>query len=533
MAGTRILRQDDFTGGLNLRADQFQLAANESPKMLNVEIDPRGGVFSRGAMRRINTTAVDPTWNPKILFPFYGASSYLMLGTAPSGIHDGGVFYSTGSNFTNLSIPVPSANGPSFAPWGSKLYIVTGKTGGSWRWEGTTPVVLNNNGPSWQNSYLSPVGNFMPKAELSVTHAGKVFVANTREDGVDYPNRIRWSHPNSPENWAEQDRIDIFDGGDRITALAVFGGHLLVFKRNAVFAVFGYDSDTFQVVEISRTVGAATPQAVAVSERGVYFFSYPDGLMFYNGERVVDLFEQIRPAITLGFVNSVAVDSVRVHNVNRRIWVSLPYSETTIVTDPTVSFVYDPSVSQRGAWLMFQTADQKGHAAGCTFIKSDGGRQHVVAHPTLPYVLAVDLYNYATDNITGTDYQFVSRYRSRWLDAGSYSQKKMFRRPDFVVKQQNTQGSMLVKIYGDYEEAENGQIREYSVTIPAAGTGLTWGQGLWGVDNWGAANTGSQVLNGRSIGLARSIQLEFVGSAGNVWGINSYTLKYNPRRVTA
>ena len=53
-----IFRQDDFTGGLNLRADQFQLAPNESPKMLNVEVDPRGGVFTRGGMRQINSSPI-------------------------------------------------------------------------------------------------------------------------------------------------------------------------------------------------------------------------------------------------------------------------------------------------------------------------------------------------------------------------------------------------------------------------------------------------------------------------------------------
>jgi hypothetical protein len=51
-----VERYDDFTGGLNFRADQFQLSKSESPDMLNVEIDPRGGLFSRGAFREINTT---------------------------------------------------------------------------------------------------------------------------------------------------------------------------------------------------------------------------------------------------------------------------------------------------------------------------------------------------------------------------------------------------------------------------------------------------------------------------------------------
>ena len=62
MSQVLIERRDDFTGGLNLRADQFQLSNNESPDMMNVEIDPRGGLFSRGAFREINDTAVSGTW---------------------------------------------------------------------------------------------------------------------------------------------------------------------------------------------------------------------------------------------------------------------------------------------------------------------------------------------------------------------------------------------------------------------------------------------------------------------------------------
>ena len=40
----RYEEKADFRGGLNLRADQFNIAENESPAMLNVEVDPRGGV---------------------------------------------------------------------------------------------------------------------------------------------------------------------------------------------------------------------------------------------------------------------------------------------------------------------------------------------------------------------------------------------------------------------------------------------------------------------------------------------------------
>ena len=97
MSRLSVIRQDDFTGGLNLRADQFQLGQNESPKMLNVEIDPRGGVFSRGAFREINTTAVSGTWAPKRLTWFKGSTQYLMLTTATT------VYKSTGTDFSVLN----------------------------------------------------------------------------------------------------------------------------------------------------------------------------------------------------------------------------------------------------------------------------------------------------------------------------------------------------------------------------------------------------------------------------------------------
>lgn len=535
MAAIRVLRQDDFTGGLNLRADQFQLAPNESPRMLNVEIDPRGGVFQRGAMRDIARDIMASGWQPEGLHPFYAEDHYLMLTTGKVGATNGKVLYSTGSSFSDLSVPVSERHGASFASWGDDLYIATGIDTVSYRWS-TQPTLtltaLTASGPTWQNSYTSGLsGVHMPKAKHAVTHAGKLFVANTYENSVHQGDRIRWSHPNSPGNWAENDYIDINTGSSGITGLAVFAGHLIVFKQNAVFAIFGYDSDTFQVVEISRTLGVVTPHSIAVTERGVYFFSYPDGLMFYDGEKITDVFEPIRPAIESGYISSAPIDGVYVNYINRRIWVSVPYSESGTPTSPTTVFVYDPSIGRDGSWLQFSTFDDKGAAGGCTFVTTEGSTVHVAVHPTLPVVMEVDIYGNSYDRVDGsTNNQFTSRYRTRWLDAGSYSEKKMFRRPDVVAKQSPVPSAIEVKIYGDYEEADNGEIKRYTIDIPASGNGMVWGFSDW-AEFWGAPNPGSQVVTGRSIGLARSIQLEFVGTPGVTWGVSSYTLKYNPRRI--
>ena len=531
----RLIRQDDFTGGLNLRADQFQLAPNESPSMLNVEIDPRGGVFSRGAMRRINSSPQTGVWSPKKIFAFDGSTNYAMLTTGYASSTNGKISYSTGSNFTDITnINVSSVHGASFAPWGNTLYGVTGASTQSFKWtSGTTGTLLTASGPTWQNSYASPVGGYFPKALHAITHAGKVFVANTYEDSTAYPNRIRWSHPNSPENWAETDRIDINDGGEEITGLASIAGHLVVFKKKSVFAIFGYDSDTFQVVEVSRNVGSLSPTTFASTERGVYFFSYPEGLMVYNGERVLDLFEPMRPMFDLGRINTGAIDAIFVNYINQRVWVSLPYSETSSVTYSSMSFIYDPTIGQRGAWVQHCTSDGRGVNGGTTFVNDSGTTYHLAAHPTQPRVLDVDMFGQNLDNITGTDVTFSSKYRTRWYDAGTYSQRKMFKRPDIVAKQSSIAGEMQVKVFRDYEEAEGTEIRSYFVSLPQTTSGMTWGASYWGTSYWGSANAGSQLIRGRNMGLARSVQLEFIGQPGVAWGINSHTLKYSPRRVTA
>lgn len=527
----RLLRQDDFTGGLNLRADQFQLGPSESPSMLNVEIDPRGGLFSRGAMRRINASALTSgEWNPEKLFPFYGEESYVML-TTGKGTFNGTVYYSGGSSFTDLSVPVINQHGAGFAPWGKILYMTTG--GASYKWDtdpGTNVLTsLTQNGASWQNDYTAPVGGFMPVAQHAVTHAGKVFVANVSESGVPKPNRIRWSHPNSPENWAFDDYIDINDGGSEINGMTVVAGHLVVFKENGVFAVFGYDSDTFQVVEVSRTVGCSNPHSFANSENGVYFFSFPEGLMYYDGTSVRDVFEPLRPMFDLGYLNTQAADEIYVNFINRRIWLSMPYSSSDSVAYPSVSFVFDASIGEMGAWTMFSTADGKGAASGCTFISDSKTNFHLIVHPTKPQVLRVDMYDQFQDDIEGTNSPFISKYRTRWQDAGNYSQKKMFRRPDIISKQTTVGTQMKVNIYRDYEESN--VIRSYDISLPASGSSMIWGTAIWGVDSWGSENFGSQLVNGNNAGLARSIQIEFEGPLARAWGINSYTLKYSPRRI--
>ena len=334
---------------------------------------------------------------------------------------------------------------------------------------------------------------------------------------------------NSPENWGENDYIEIAAGGNGITGMAVVNGQLVVFKPNAVYAILGYDSSTFQVVELSNRIGCLSHHAIAQSEDGVYFFSHNQGLFYYNGSSIQDMFSNLRTAIDLNYINPAEHESISVSWVGRRVWVSVPYSVQSTVAYPSVNFVLDPSI-RNGVFTQFQTSDGYGLIAGCDWTDGNNLDYRLMIHPTQPYVMKVDLYSEESDDITGTLSAFTSYYKTRWFDGGSYMQKKMFRRPDFVVKESDLAQSISVNVYHDFTEGTGNERKTFNISQAPPTTSLLWGTGLWGED-WSSGAISSKLVTGRNLGLARSIQLEFIGPASQKWGVNSIGYKYNARRV--
>ena len=529
-----IERYDDFTGGLNLRADQFQLSKNESPDMLNVEIDPRGGLFSRGAFREINTTAVSGTWAPKRLTWFKGSSQYLMLTTATS------VYQGTGTNFTRLDFgsgtPIVSAStsGSSLAQWGDTMYMTTGVDGvASYKWKvtDTYATALIASGPTWQTQG-SPVGGYMPKAEHLIQHANKMFAANINDNGTKYPNRLYWSHDALPTDWDSTNFIEFNGGGNGITGLASVAGHLVIFKPQSIYVLFGYDSTDHQVVELSTNLGVDLPTHIASSEQGVYFYVGFKGLFYYNGNTVVDLFQNLKAMYPLGYINNNYSSKISVSYVNRRVWLAIPYSTGVAATEVTTDLIYDPSIGQNGSWNRLSSADGYGLVGGADFKTTAGVSVPVLMHPTLPRVLEVEVFSSETDFISQAEANFATYYRTGWVDGNNYSMKKMFRRPDFVLKQVDTQRTLNVKVFHNFEEAVGNERKSIDIVLPASASGGQWGTMLWGSGTWGVIAKGAEVRRGSNLGLARCVQLLFTGPTGGEWGIDSIAYKYNNRKVT-
>jgi len=548
----QIYEQKDFTGGLNLRSDQFQLADNESPEMLNVEIDPRGGVFSRGGMTRLNPDNLGGTWLPRKLQPFYGNSSKLML------TNNNKVYYmSTANNFAVLNyvysgssynVTATGGHGPCLAAWGQQLYIAVGANGGQsgtdaqYKWSGSGNAIALPRVGSTPNTWASRGGSgggHVPAADHLVVHANKMWAAGTYEDGQYFPNRIRFSDESLPENWVEEDKIDILGGGTGITGMVVVNGALVVFKPFAVYVIFGYDYNDFQVTAISTTLGCHDHMQMAATDVGVYFYSHGDGLFYFDGSSITDIFQPMRPMFDAGYVNPAADDSVTVSWIGRRVWLSLPYSTTGAATTSTVNLVFDPSIS---AYMMFATADNRGVVGGCDFRTDTGTDIRVACHPTVPAVLEVDNYSEDSDKIlvSGASSGFNTVYRTKWFDAGSYMQRKMFRRPDLVMKESETQMTLTVEVYHDFQESDGSEARVFSVILPTAATGMFWDSDSWAVENidgstegsvWSGGVISSTIKAAKNLGLAKTVQLRFSGQPSKPWGINSIGYKWAPRRV--
>ena len=248
----------DFTGGLNLRANQFQLAPNESPEMENIAIDPLGGIYTRKGWRRWNDDdIVDPDTAPGIR----AAPSLVQLSDGTD------LIYVAANNtictpsdvdgtFTDLGVVADAdPHMADFAVFGDDIYIACGRE------QPDGPPHRHRRrrrcspppGPPTGTTTTSPRSTVSPpQAELVEAHSGYLFAANIEEDGVDHPNRIRWSHPTSPDDWAQADFIDIDIGGNHITAL-----HVL--RRPPADLQTGLD---LGVVRLRRRLLAARPEVV-------------------------------------------------------------------------------------------------------------------------------------------------------------------------------------------------------------------------------------------------------------------------------
>ena len=539
----------DFTGGLNLRADQFNLAVNESPGLLNVDVDPRGGVSRREAVDIINATAL----GDHILSLFYhsdASNNQVMIAATSSG--NSTLHFAAGAagNFTQIqssagNITMTGLQRPQAVTFNDTTYIVNGSlfdtSYAAVSWTGA------NNATRLTPDIDGSAGHF-PCARYAATWAEFVWVAYTVESGTSYKNRVRFSAVNDGENWTASDYIDIDIGedGDYITAILPDADRLLVFKQNSVYAIYGFSRDSFEVRNLTRTAGCRDGTSPAAGTPGVFFWYGEDGVFLIAYEQIAWVFERIKPALDDGSLTLGTAPSLMWFD--EKLWVSTDYQSGDNLagsdqTNRRNTFMWDPSLGDTGAWTRYDIN------ARSLLAYRPSGAQHfglavtsdVSGTAAFTRVAKVNV-DADVDDYNGTTAEEIqSFYQTGWFVGNRPTFTKRWGKTRTVMLADNTL-TVRMGIFKDYDLSTEAVSQTQSITGP--GGASTWdsdpsgsGDGVWDVSEWAAGGTSNiyKFFRWPTAGTAKAISLRFsvtpsLGARGK-WGLTSAVAMYRTRRL--
>ena len=556
----RYDEKSDFKGGLNLRADQFNIAENESPALLNVDVDPRGGVRRRDAVTKINSTALDDDivnlishyeegQNQVLAAVATATETKLLWNDDVTGDFDGTVSYG------GTDVQFDTTQPPRGVTFNGYTYIVNGKfltsTGH------TTYSVVRWSGADGSTALATPDidgsdGHF-PNARYTTTWAEYIWVAYTLEEGTTHKNRVRWSKVNDAENWTAADYIDIDIGedGDHITAIIPDADRLLVFKENSIYAIYGFSSDSFEVRNITRTAGCRDGSQPVAATAGIFFWYAEEGIYLLSYDALAWAFERIKPAMTYD-VGQPALTLGTAPSLmwfDERLWVSVDYQSDDNVSGSNQNnrrnvFVWDPSLTETGAWMRHDI-----NARSLLAYRPTGDTHlGIAATSVITDVAEFNRISKLDQNADVDDYgagsadEIVSYYQTGWFIGNRPTFPKRWGKTRTVLLADNNL-RIYMYIYKDYDLS--GWVSPaYYKDITGMDSPATWdtdpsgsGDGVWDTSEWQAAGTSDRYLFARwpTVGTAQAISLRFKVSPSvslrGKWGVTSIIGMYRTRRL--
>ena len=541
----------DFTGGLNLRADQFNLGPTESPGLLNVDVDPRGGVSRRNAIDVLNTTALGDTIYS--LFQHSDASNNQIIAAVKSSSNSklywnndaSGDFESTAVASAAATVQFSGTQRPQAVTFNDTTYVVNGSLLAS---EGTKSAVAwagSNNCTTLTPDIDGSAGHF-PCARYVATWGQFVWVGYTVESGTTYKNRIRFSAVNDGENWTATDYIDIDIGedGDYITAILPDADRLLVFKQNSIYAIAGFDRDSWQVRNITRTAGCREGSQPVAATAGVFFWYAEEGVYLISYDDVAWVFERIKPAMTYDVGQpALSLDTPpSLMWFDERLWVSVDYQSDDNISGSSQNnrrnvFVWDPSLGPTGSWTRHDVNARSLLAyrpSGDTHL-GIGVTSNITTVASFDRISKLD-QNYDYDDYVGAVSEINSFYHTGWFVGNRPTFPKRWGKTRTVVLSDND-CVIVMYVYKDYDPST--ALIGYYKTLTGLDSPALWDAETseWDDAEWQPEGTSDKYafLRWPTVGTAQAISLRFqvspAPSTRGKWGITSVIGMYRTRRL--
>jgi len=515
---------ESFSGGLNLRSDQFNLAQNESPDLLNVDVDPRGGVRLRRGVEVIdgdNTALGSNVEGIGSFFTDAGLSELVVnYGTA--------VAYSTGSSaWTTITGQTARTTGTRMygVTMNNLFYAVSGDVV-------SFKVTAGNSGTDLGTNLNGTAGNF-PIAQYVTFWNNHMWTGKTLEGGTAYNSRVRWSNLNDPETWANTSYVDIDIGerGDQITGFAPMADRLLIFKSNSVFAIYGDDTDTFQMVPLTRDVGSVALSTPVSTPIGVFFWHDQNGVYLYDGQRFNYLFDKLKPAIDDGRIRFT--DAPQLAWFRNRLYVSVDWTEEGVTSRRVL--ILDPSLSADGAWTVTDI-----DAVGLHSHTPPGGEPFLAGAcaDTTGRVIRLEQDRYTDLYVSGAAAAIPSYFTTPWVAGKNPIVQKRWGKPRFIMDT-SASGTVNLEVYKDYDKATS---VSNSFNVTGRGSTSVWDTATWCTDSTGAGGNGvwaasadtsiTDIIKLTTMGSAKAIAMKVNGpDHTSAWEVNSMMFTYRPRRL--
>lgn len=512
--------QRDFTGGLNINTDPYDLAPNESFDLQNVDIDRRGGFsIRRGSKRWITTTT--GMANIDTMYTYVDASAVRHLLAASSGQ----VKRWDGAAWVQIQAAIATGT-TQFVEMNGVLYLCHNtRNTKKWTGSGSTSAMTT----TFNDNLAAPTGGNTVPGRCAAVFNGVLVSGNVFDpiDSAVHASRIHWSHPGHAEDWRTNDWIDIDpdDNSGQITALVPLGDRLIIFKERAIYALHGFPPEGFSVTNLTKSVGTATFLSVTARENVIYFWDIVRGAHALDSKGVTWIFEPLYPYIDDNKINMPFSWQVICQWHNDRVWFSIPWKAAPYA-NTFIGLVFAPNVGKQGAWTLHTKTLFSFHEHRA----STGGDAHLLGGNG-GFVMEIDVENYYLDEDTaGNTSRINAWYTTRWFDGSNPALRKRWKRPIVVVGNNATQ-EFKVDVFSDYDPTH--VKRTFSLFTDVTGT-----DGVWDVNNWDAATWAAEigdpsvVLKGSplSIGTARALRFSNVTSAVD-WRVHGLTMKWVPKRI--
>lgn len=191
----------------------------------------------------------------------------------------------------------------------------------------TTGDVVENEAP--------PACKFVHSVE------GYTFYAATKENGVEYKNRIKQSLPEDPDSVPSDFITEV---PQEITGISSFDGNPLVFTTSKIFRLEGVYDELGRggtvAREYSETIGALSHNSIVQAREGVFFagndgFYHTDG---YKITRISERFLSTYKTATLTAAQKARIVGTYDKTNNRVLWAM---SSSTAASDNDMLFVLD------------------------------------------------------------------------------------------------------------------------------------------------------------------------------------------------